>query len=313
VGYTAGETVVVEVSGPNDFAASCEATADDSGAWSCPVKLPADAADGSYTYVAAGQISRVSENGGFTVTVPAMPTQEPTLEPTQAPTVAPTSQPTEEPTQAATVAPTTQPTEEPTLAPTEAPTQAPPSEPTQEAAPTASAVLLPFVTSDKADYAPAEQVTLSSGNWQPGEWVVLYVNDSIGQTWSITTNKQADANGAWTYQFNLPNWFVATYHVTATGEVSGVAITDFTDGNVEYNTNRVPNIGLQSINAGSSYSFTVGVRKSGGGDAPIVDGINVTSLGITGTGACQTGGTQIPNSWLTIISPTIPQTLSSSK
>ncbi|MGE5376114.1 MAG: Ig-like domain-containing protein [Bacteroidota bacterium] len=228
-GYTAGETVVVEVSGPNDFAASCEATADDSAAWSCPVKLPADAADGSYTYVAAGQISGVSENGGFTVTVPAMPTEEPTLEPTQAPTVAPTSQPTEEPTQAATVAPTTQPTEEPTLAPTEAPTQAPPSELTQEAAPTASAVLLPFVTSDKADYAPAEQVTLSSGNWQPGEWVVLYVNDSIGQTWSIATNKQADANGAWTYQFNLPNWFVATYHVTATGEVSGVAITDFTD------------------------------------------------------------------------------------
>src|SRR5512140_2822301 len=42
-GYAAGETVVVNASGPNGFAASCEATADDNGAWSCELTLPADA------------------------------------------------------------------------------------------------------------------------------------------------------------------------------------------------------------------------------------------------------------------------------
>src|ERR1043166_8379188 len=36
-GYAAAEAVHVDVSGPNSFTAACDATADDSGAWSCQV------------------------------------------------------------------------------------------------------------------------------------------------------------------------------------------------------------------------------------------------------------------------------------
>src|SRR5260221_9501591 len=89
VGYLAGETVHVDVTGPNSYTAACDATADDNGAWSCQVTLAADAADGSYSYTATGQTSTVSQNGGFTVTAPTTPTVEPTQAPTEAPTVEP--------------------------------------------------------------------------------------------------------------------------------------------------------------------------------------------------------------------------------
>src|SRR5262245_27116688 len=66
-GYTSGETVHVDVSGPNGYASSCDGVADDSGAWSCQVTLNADdSAVGSYTYTATGQSSGVSESGSFT-------------------------------------------------------------------------------------------------------------------------------------------------------------------------------------------------------------------------------------------------------
>src|SRR5260221_6320498 len=38
-GYAAGETVHVDVSGPNSYTASCDGIADDNGAWSCQVTL----------------------------------------------------------------------------------------------------------------------------------------------------------------------------------------------------------------------------------------------------------------------------------
>ena len=39
----------------------------------------------------------------------------------------------------------------------------------------------------------------------------------------------ADASGNISDSFNLPDWLVATYNVTATGAQSGVATTSFTD------------------------------------------------------------------------------------
>src|SRR5215212_898612 len=79
----------------------------------------------------------------------------------------------------------------------------------------------PTIQSDKDDYAPGETVTLTGSNWQPGESVHIYVNDDEGQTWSRDVDVTADENGQIQDQFQLPEWFVATYKVTATGAQSG--------------------------------------------------------------------------------------------
>jgi photosystem II stability/assembly factor-like uncharacterized protein len=75
----------------------------------------------------------------------------------------------------------------------------------------------PTIQSDKADYAPGELVTLTGGGWQPGEAVNIVVNDDAGQTWNRNVNVTADQSGNISDSFNLPDWFVATYSVTATG------------------------------------------------------------------------------------------------
>jgi hypothetical protein len=90
----------------------------------------------------------------------------------------------------------------------------------------------PSVWSDKADYAPGELVTLSGANWGPGEAVHIRVNDDAGETWRRDVDVTADESGAISDQFNLPDWFVAQYTVTATGASSGTATWSFTDGNV---------------------------------------------------------------------------------
>jgi hypothetical protein len=182
---------------------------------------------------------------------------------------------------------------------------------------TETASAAPSIVSDNTDYPPGATVTLTGSNWGAGESVHITVDDSVGQSWSYSTDVAADSLGNFTTQVQLPAYFVATYTVTATGTSSGTATTTFTDGNVEYSINRQPGTGLQNVNAGSSISFTVGGRKQGGGDSPVVDnvagsnGIQVTGLGTSGAG-CPTGGTQIPSAWLSITSPSLPQTLSSS-
>ena len=66
-GYLPGETVDVDVSGPNGYEAHCEGVADDFGTWSCQITLW-DSLDavGSYGYVATGRTSGVVEVGSFT-------------------------------------------------------------------------------------------------------------------------------------------------------------------------------------------------------------------------------------------------------
>jgi putative hemolysin len=91
----------------------------------------------------------------------------------------------------------------------------------------------PSISSDKADYAPGELVTLRGSHWRAGETVTIDVNDDQGQTWRRTVDVTADADGTIVDTFNLPDWFVAQYTVTATGPVSGTAVTSFTDGNVK--------------------------------------------------------------------------------
>src|ERR671917_922150 len=98
--------------------------------------------------------------------------------------------------------------------------------------PSGSTAPAPTIQSDKDDYAPGETVTLTGANWQPGESVHINVNDDEGSTWSRNVDVTADENGAIRDEFQLPDWLVATYKVTATGTQSGVATTSFTDGNI---------------------------------------------------------------------------------
>jgi hypothetical protein len=91
----------------------------------------------------------------------------------------------------------------------------------------------PTIGGDKDDFAPGEAVTLSGENWQPGEPVHIFVNDDKGESWSRNVDVAAAVEGTIEDRFNLPDWFVARYSVTATGLLSGTATTSFTDGNVK--------------------------------------------------------------------------------
>jgi hypothetical protein len=90
----------------------------------------------------------------------------------------------------------------------------------------------PTIASDQVDYAPGAPVTLTGSNWTPGESVHIYVNDDQSNSWSYEADATADAEGAVEHRFNLPNWFVASYTVKATGASGATATTSFTDGNV---------------------------------------------------------------------------------
>src|SRR5437867_1212700 len=94
---------------------------------------------------------------------------------------------------------------------------------TASAAPVAQAGTL-SLTTDFADYIPGAFVNLSGANWQPGESVYIFVNDDVGQTWSYNSSPDpvVDGSGNFAIQFQLPNWFVATYTVTGTGTVTGI-------------------------------------------------------------------------------------------
>jgi hypothetical protein len=90
----------------------------------------------------------------------------------------------------------------------------------------------PTIQSDKEDYAPGSTVTLTGSGWQANETVHINVNDELGKTWSRDVDVTADANGNITDQFQLPSTFVAVYNVTATGALSGVVTSSFTDANM---------------------------------------------------------------------------------
>ena len=100
------------------------------------------------------------------------------------------------------------------------------------------------ISSDKLDYAPGEQVTLTGAGWADGESVHIVVNDTIGQTWSHTADVTAAADGSFTDVFELPLQFVSDYDVTATGPVSGTATTTFTDAPVSADLDQCRNGGV---------------------------------------------------------------------
>ena len=94
--------------------------------------------------------------------------------------------------------------------------------------------LTPTIVSDKADYAPGETVTLTGNHWPAGERVAIVVNDDAGASWRREVEVVAAADGTLTDTFSLPDHFVATYSVRATGlDTGAVASWSFTDGNLK--------------------------------------------------------------------------------
>ena len=145
--------------------------------------------------------------------------------------VDPTPTPTEQ-------APAADPSAEPSAEPTPVePTPAPDPTPAPTAAPVVPA---PTIASDLPDYRPGARVTLTGAGWDAAEPVHIVVNDTIGQSWSHIVDVVADQNGAIVDVFNLPNYFVSDYDVTATGPTSGVATTTFTD-NAQANLDQCAN------------------------------------------------------------------------
>src|SRR5215208_1206318 len=100
--------------------------------------------------------------------------------------------------------------------------------------PNANTLPAQTIQSEEAVYAQGKTVTITGSNWQPGESVHISVNDDQGKIWSRNVDVTADASGRIQVQFQLPDWFGATYEVTAMGDQSGVATRSFTEGNVSF-------------------------------------------------------------------------------
>ena len=87
----------------------------------------------------------------------------------------------------------------------------------------------PLIWTDRDDYQPGQTFTLHGSGWLPAEAITVFVNDDEGDSWSHSADVVAAVDGTFVHEFELPNWFVAVYTVTATGAASGVATTTFTD------------------------------------------------------------------------------------
>jgi YDG domain len=94
---------------------------------------------------------------------------------------------------------------------------------------TETASTAPSLVSDKADYAPGSSVTLTGANWGAQEAVHVRVDDNVGQTWQYNGDITADDAGNFTLKFQLADYFIAVYSVTATGSSGASATTSFTD------------------------------------------------------------------------------------
>ncbi len=89
------------------------------------------------------------------------------------------------------------------------------------------------VTTELPDYPPGALVLMSGAGWAIDEGVHIVVN-ADDQSWKLESDPDpiADGSGGFTYEFQLPGWFVPSYTVSATGFTSGTATVTFTDLNV---------------------------------------------------------------------------------
>lgn len=95
----------------------------------------------------------------------------------------------------------------------------------------------PWVKSDLDDYPPGGLVTLTGAGWTEDVEIRITVDDvsTIPQSWRLEETIAVNEDGTLEFSFNLPDWFVANYKVTATGVTTGtVAVTEFTDSAGSY-------------------------------------------------------------------------------
>jgi prealbumin domain-containing protein len=178
-------------------------------------------------------------------------------------------------------------------------------------APFAGASGAPTIVSDQDDYLPGSLVTLTGSDWAEGESVHIVVNDTVGQTWTYVADVTAQADGTFTHSFNLPNYFVSDYDVTATGPVSGTATTTFTDAPLKIvgkqhegqvspaGTYTSGNITTYSEGDFINFHFTVESNDATSGPDPSTGGVEVRYTGDDGTclffdGSFGLGATDIP-------------------
>jgi hypothetical protein len=139
-----------------------------------------------------------------------------------------------------------------------------------------SALAVATVSTDKSDYAPGEQVTISGANWKPGEVTTLQVSRSPSPR-NLQLSVTADSNGSFVYR---PAELVMTaadlgqtYTMTASGNLgSSAQAIVFTDGNVSSaavstrQSNCATNQTVFTIGATVYASSTVTINGSGTGD-----------------------------------------------
>src|SRR6266478_3661220 len=88
------------------------------------------------------------------------------------------------------------------------------------------------VATDKADYAPGENVVITGSGWEPGETVVLILHEEPELDPDLPLTALADENGDFTNaDFSVDVFDIGvTFTLTATGDASGLtAETTFTD------------------------------------------------------------------------------------
>src|SRR5437667_12681398 len=88
------------------------------------------------------------------------------------------------------------------------------------------------VATDKADYAPGENVVITGSGWEPGETVVLILHEEPQLDPDLQLTAYADENGDFTNtDFSVDVFDIGvTFTLTATGDASGLtAETTFTD------------------------------------------------------------------------------------
>ena len=138
----------------------------------------------------------------------------------------------------------------------------------------------PTIVADKADYNPGSTVTLTGANWGADEAVHINVNDDVGQAWRLDADMTASAEGNFIYQFQLPDFFIADYAVTATGASGQVARTTFTDAaNLQFlgKDGLVHGSGATEENLGSVSAGTAVAATCAGGS-----GLAVKATGLGG-------------------------------